>query len=257
MRFLMDENLPVDVANATAGDGVTEPDDIESRLLRMAANLGTLSEAERDSLLAEAAPWLRDVLEELVALPEAERQTWLAELVRSLEDESPAYEAEPVPGKHEPKLGKIERFLILFVARPTKWPPLPGYEFHSRSCALQTYFREAQGMGLRRTRNVRQLIPPREYNSLQVRFTRAMQSVESKGYIETYIVAPSRLFVDRGRGPEAAEEVDGKLVVGDYDITDDERARIVLTHVCCSRNRKIYRLTGAGRSKALSMRWAD
>ena len=148
------------------------------------------------------------------------------------------------------RLGKIEKFLLVYMVRPGQ-SFYPAYELHARSCALQVYYREIHSLTRRQRRNVRQVIPRREYNSLQVRFTRAMQRLVSKGYIEKYRVRPARWFGDRGRGPEPAELKSRRLYI------EEEEVRPLITHHCCSRYGTVYRLTTAGREKAYEVAYRD
>jgi hypothetical protein len=146
----------------------------------------------------------------------------------------------------EARLGKIERFLLLYMISQGIW----SYQMHARSCALQAYYRENHGLSLRQKRNVRQVIPLPEYKSLQVRFTKAMQRLASKGYIETYRVRSARWYADRGRGPEPADWRDGRLYI------DGVKVIPLYTHVCCRRYRVVYRLTKEGLGKAYALIWS-
>ena len=75
-----------------------------------------------------------------------------------------------------------------------------------------------------------------------------MQGLEKKGLIEMFRVRPSRHFGDRGRGPEPAELISGRLYIGDQEVKPH------YNHVCCRRRRPVvYRLTRDGRDTALSV----
>ena len=153
------------------------------------------------------------------------------------------------------RLGKIEKYLLRHMILPSADFPILPYRLHARSCALQAYYREAQGLSGRQTKIVRKTISSSaQYKSLQVRFTRAMQRLVAKGLIEIHRVQPSRWLGDRGRGPEPAELRSDGFYVG-----TDEVNRLH-THVCCRRHRVLYQLTREGREIAHTKRvwrWKD
>lgn len=218
---------------------MTDPPEDNSELRSLVEELMGLSETELETRLAELSPEQRNQLVNFAAALEAEHFFG--------EDERPA--------QHEPRLGKIERFILVYMVRPRYSPLYPGYALHARSCALQSYYREAHGLPGRQTRNVKQLvIDKREYNSLQVRFTKAMQRLETKGLIETFRVRRSRYFADRGRGPEPAEVRSKRLYVGEFEVGRRYKGKVVaepiVSHKCCNRYRTVYWLTSAGREKA-------
>lgn len=213
--------------------------DTDPEFERFLLELATLSDAEIESRIEEASPELRSLLAEVI---EASREEQLLQ------------KAEPPPPRHDYKLGKIEKFLLVFMVRPGYSPLYPGYELHARSCALQSYYREAYGLSGRQTRNVRQLVPQREYNSLQVRFTKAMKRLEAKGLIEIFRVRRSRWFADRGRGPEPADLRADRLYLGKLRVGREYeagvQARLLQSHKCCSRYSTVYRLSRSGSVRA-------
>jgi hypothetical protein len=126
----------------------------------------------------------------------------------------------------------------------------PRYSFHARSCAIQAYYRESKGVALRYRRNVAAVIPRKEYDSLQVRFTKALRTLAHKGLIIFGDVGGKRWTVE-GREHEAnrhGQEL--ALIMG-------VRGKMLQAHVCCRRYRVVYCLTKAGVQVAeqLAFRW--
>lgn len=228
------------------------PEHIEFGLLNILGSLEALSEAERESLLADVNPALQNLFGELLALTEAERQTLRAEIgKRHLEEESFRDEAELPAASYDLRLGKVEKFLLWYVSH--------FYSLHTRNCAIETYYRYYHALSLRRTGNLRKLMnDDPAYNSLQGSFTRAIKSLKAKGLIETFKVKPSLWFADRGRGPEPATKRDERYYLGELEVGygDAERPVRVFNHRCCVRNRLAYRLTFEGLRVATSMKEA-
>lgn len=142
------------------------------------------------------------------------------------------------------RLGKIERFLLTYMVRPSF---VPTYSVHARSCALQTYYREKHGIQDRNRRNVAAVVPTREYNSLQVAFTKALQRLEKKGLVETA----------RGGGQSwSAEKQLGAGKQGqDLGYILGISTRMLQAHVCCRRYTTVYGLTRKGSARAYHLAW--
>lgn len=145
------------------------------------------------------------------------------------------------------RLGKIERFLLVYMMRPD-FPP--RYSFHARSCAIQAYYREAHGMTLRNKRNVAAVVPPKEYASLQVRFTKALRTLSQKGLVMTSEFGRRR-WVAEGREDLANKR--GQELAQMMRVT----SKLLQAHVCCRRYRVVYCLTRNGEelAKQLAYGW--
>jgi len=140
------------------------------------------------------------------------------------------------------RLGKVERFLLTFMVRPSYASYLPAYSVHARSCALQTYYREVNAISGRNRRNVARVLRPREYNSLQVTFTKALQRLEQKGLVQ----------VARGGGRMWSAEKQLFFGSGGEELAYfmGIRMKPLQPHVCCRHYPVIYRLTKRGVSMA-------
>ena len=151
-----------------------------------------------------------------------------------------ASDSQPTGKITASRLGRVERFLICYALRQRDALD----DFHSRSGALQAYWKERNHLTTRHRRNVRATIPIQKYRSLQATFSRALRQLAQKGHIEIYRGVASQLL-DFGQGwiPRSPEHevtiregvfyVNGELV-SIYNVENWQRYRVA------------YRLTSAG-----------
>jgi hypothetical protein len=170
----------------------------------------------------------------------------------------------------EPRLGKIEKFLLWYVARQRK----RKNDFVGRWSAMSAYVRLGRSRdypsGSNSIRDLKQTInDPSSYKSLQATFTRALRALERKAYVqtvrlETGVVVDSALEVIPKEAYDALADFLGirSPIHASMRKNLSEHSRTMRPdwaeiHGRTAQNRVVYRLTEGGwrRARALKDAW--